>query len=576
MLGFRVLCIFAIYWCFFHSSPSYAKTVTYDIPPALRLSKDALKTFMVISSHGRDDSQLNNGSPPSAISNPEHPPPTIFQLGLRFLYLSLIFSPVIMTSGLACISSLFRTHVWFWLLSNSIAVSGAAFIKWGQWASTRPDIFPSELCAALENLQANAPEHSWAFTKVQIQNELGKPIEEIFESFDMKPLASGSIAQVYKARLNNQDVAVKVRHPNVRQHIEIDFILMRAFARMIESIPGLEWISLSESMIQFSVTIASQVHLDIEGRHLHLFNHNFRSTAGVVFPKPIILTPSILVESFEKGDSVAKFINSISSMREQMKSSHASHTSRASDNDKKQSMDIQHAHIEALENSRLSQFIVTRGENAYLKMLLHDNLMHADLHPGNILIQSTGDGGSGGSKKGYNIVLVDAGMVAKLTKTEQRNFIGMLTAMGDGNGHAAARFIMKFSSSSSSGDSHYSKETQEYFQRDMSELFSKVCRGYHHNTDIGEVLRGVLNLCRSHKIRIDANYATLVMNVLCLDGMAKALMPDYNILDGAKVLLQLNKFATRLPILRVFLPLANFLKNRHDAKFVYSQTKYLE
>jgi aarF domain-containing kinase len=75
-------------------------------------------------------------------------------------------------------------------------------------------MFPSELCSALTSLQANAPEHSWAFTEAQIQVELGKSVDEVFEYFSRKPLASGSIAQVYRARLNGRDVAVKVRHPH--------------------------------------------------------------------------------------------------------------------------------------------------------------------------------------------------------------------------------------------------------------------------------------------------------------------------------------------------------------------------
>ena len=189
------------------------KHVVFDIPAHLRVTEGAVSSRDVVSAHGREEPKVGEaGSAPHGSSST--PPPSYLQLTLRFLYLLIIFSPVIATSGLAVVSNLFRTHVWFWLLSKSIAVSGAAFIKWGQWASTRPDIFPSELCTALAVLQANAPEHSWAHTRSLIQTELGKPVEAVFEIFDAKPIASGSIAQVYRARLNGQDVAVKVRHPH--------------------------------------------------------------------------------------------------------------------------------------------------------------------------------------------------------------------------------------------------------------------------------------------------------------------------------------------------------------------------
>ena len=73
-----------------------------------------------------------------------------------------------------------------------------AFIKWAQWASTRPDVFPEDLCNVLASLQSGAPEHSFAFTSKQIEIELGAPVNKIFEYFSLKPIASGSIAQVYK------------------------------------------------------------------------------------------------------------------------------------------------------------------------------------------------------------------------------------------------------------------------------------------------------------------------------------------------------------------------------------------
>ena len=203
-----VVVVLALVCCTFRPCNATQTTVAparYDIPAHLQLNKQTLKSIEVVSSHGRAETGEGGEELGGA---------STLQLGLRLLYLSLLFLPVLLTSGLAAVSQLFRTHVWFWLLSQSIALSGAAFIKWGQWASTRPDMFPSELCSALTSLQANAPEHSWAYTEAQIQAELGKPVDEVFEYFSRKPIASGSIAQVYRARLNGRNVAVKVRHPH--------------------------------------------------------------------------------------------------------------------------------------------------------------------------------------------------------------------------------------------------------------------------------------------------------------------------------------------------------------------------
>jgi len=310
-------------------------------------------------------------------------------------------------------------------------------------------------------------------------------------------------------------------------------------------------------MAQFSETIASQVRLDIEGKHLFLFNRFFEKwSCDTAFPKPLALTESILIESFERGESVAKFSNMVANARDQ-------HV-------KLSSADLDLAH-----------FIVSRGEDIYLKMLLQDNLMHADLHPGNILIQQETKSSVNGSKiihglsiGGSNevnnkIVIVDAGMVAKLLPEERSNFIGLLEAMGEGIGEEAAECVMKFSEN---GYSSYSEATKALFKQDMKELFSRTCRGYHTNVIIGDVLRQVLNLVRKYQITIEANYATLIMNCLCLDSMAQSLMPSYNILDGGKSLLRANRIGRKLNLSafmnKVGLPLGMAMKRSEDKKFL--------
>ena len=392
------------------------------------------------------------------------------------------------------------------------------------------------------------------------------------------------------------DVAVKVRHPNVEEQIGIDFIIMKSIARIIDNTPGLEWLKLSETMSQFSATIASQTDLGVEGRHLYLFNHYFRNWKGVSFPKPIILTQSILVESFEVGDSVDKYSRTIScrgNFASQIKkiTKESSHVKK----EKKKVVDSKDLQ-DKLKQCDLAHFIVTTGQDTYLKMLLQDNLMHADLHPGNILIQQSypmrnnidksvmdkemkvlidespieidkkallvakmpshknpsskfTNSRNLNDNKNQNmdsistkIVLVDAGMVARLVPDEQMNFIGLLEAMGEGRGDEAAEHVMRFSN-----NQNYDHDTKTKFRKDMKELFDQDCRGYGFDVNIGVALRGVLNLVRIHKITIDANYATLVMNCLCLDSMAHNLLPSYNILDGAKPLLRFNKFLKKVP-----------------------------
>eukprot|EP00951_Prasinocladus_malaysianus_P007341 scaffold52807_cov39-Prasinocladus_malaysianus.AAC.1 len=82
---------------------------------------------------------------------------------------------------------------WF---RRSLEAAGPAFIKWGQWAASRHDLFPKDLCEQLEMLQSSAPAHSFWYTKRVIERSLGMPIDQLFDTFEEQALASGSIGQV--------------------------------------------------------------------------------------------------------------------------------------------------------------------------------------------------------------------------------------------------------------------------------------------------------------------------------------------------------------------------------------------
>jgi len=93
-------------------------------------------------------------------------------------------------------------ELWYKLLRKTLEHGGAAFIKWGQWASTRYDVFPSKLCKELEELQAGAPEHTWEQTKAILERSYGaEQLGAIFAWMDPTPIASGSIAQIHRAKL---------------------------------------------------------------------------------------------------------------------------------------------------------------------------------------------------------------------------------------------------------------------------------------------------------------------------------------------------------------------------------------
>ena len=215
-------------------------------------------------------------------------PPGPWQLFTRAIVLLLIFLPTVLTALLARYWRTFRERVWFPLVKTALASAGTAFIKWGQWASTRPDVFPERLCAVLSELHSQAPRHGWAHTRREVETAMGKPVLAAFASFDEEPFASGSIAQMHRATdARGQPLAVKVRHPNVVDRIQTDFALMLMLADFSARVPGLRWLNLKASVSQFSSTMVAQTRLDIEAEHLRRFGWNF-GTSGwqdVRFPR---------------------------------------------------------------------------------------------------------------------------------------------------------------------------------------------------------------------------------------------------------------------------------------------------
>jgi predicted unusual protein kinase regulating ubiquinone biosynthesis (AarF/ABC1/UbiB family) len=194
--------------------------------------------------------------------------------------------------------------------------------------------------------------------------------------------------------------------------------------------------------------------------------------------------------------------------------------------------------------------------------------MHADLHPGNIMVDTkyrnkgpirmlftkekqltvydTDLGRQHILRKDVltamdeslidelRITLVDAGMVVKLTDEESSAFIGLLSSLGEGNGDEAAEYTLRFSLERN----RMTIAEKRYFVADMVLLFQECCRGYGTDVDVGQVLRGILTLIRKHRVRIDANFATLVINCLCIESLARRVCPSYNVLDAGRPLLQ--------------------------------------
>ncbi|KLU82502.1 atypical/ABC1/ABC1-C protein kinase [Magnaporthiopsis poae ATCC 64411] len=319
--------------------------------------------------------------------------------GFRFLHLAALFVPVILAVPAVWVgrrvperdNERTGTLWWYGLLVKSMELAGPTFIKLGQWAASRSDIFPNEMCDTMSRLHSNAPAHSLHATRRIVEAAFnGMPFDSIFDEFDETPLGVGAIAQVYRAKLKpglaspadvdvgagrgrkrginvrkkvetvlkstpkrvpSSHVAVKVLHPRVERTVRRDLRIMGFFAAAINAIPTMHWLSLPDEVAQFGEMMRLQLDLRIEAANLTIFRKHFRdrSTAWFPFPYPEFTTRNVLIEEFATGIPLADFMENGGGV-------------------------FQHD-------------IAAEGLDAFLRMLLIDNFVHADLHPGNIMVR---------------------------------------------------------------------------------------------------------------------------------------------------------------------------------------------
>lgn len=388
-----------------------------------------------------------------------------------------------------------------------------ALMKFLQWASTRRDLFPPSFCDRFERFHEHAPTHSWAQTEEALRMAFGDDWSAAME-LSQHPIGSGCIAQVYRGRLlaTNDDIAVKVIHPHVKELVQLDLDLMRAVVRLLEAVPALRWLGGSDSVEEFASIMHRQLNLRTEAENLVLFREHFQHREGLRFPVPHMdyTTESVLVESFEAGLHFSEIAQLDSARRKAV------------------------AHV------------VLEG---YLRMVFLDNFAHGDLHPGNLLFdaqlatahesRSGRSRGSGGVHPG--VVAIDAGIVTKLDPVDLRNFVELFHAVASGDGYKAGELIV-------SRSKEYEKklENGELSQQKCKDLES-FCHGMERivaealgwklkleKVHVGSLLREVLELCCTHEVKLEGKYASIVISIAVLEAVGRKLDPEIDVLKVAR------------------------------------------
>lgn len=238
---------------------------------------------------------------------------------------------------------------------NILEELGPTFVKLGQIASTHPDVLPQEYCDAFATLRTHVAPMSIETVRMQVESELGRPVDEVFSEFDDHALGSASIAQVHRAvlREGGQTVAVKVQRPGTVETVTRDLALMDRLLVTYEALSqGDGSLSLKSLVDELERTSHDELDFTIEADNLERFYDGNAGRKGVSCPRCYreYCTDAILVEDFASGPTIGQ-IDTLDG-------------------------------ISAEQREKLAYLIADN----YMQQILKDGFFHADPHAGNILI----------------------------------------------------------------------------------------------------------------------------------------------------------------------------------------------
>jgi ubiquinone biosynthesis protein len=395
---------------------------------------------------------------------------TLWWFGLGYLFGRI---PIFFVSGKEARQKALMRHRGR-TLRRMMTQLGATFVKLGQVMATRPDLVHPDIIEELRVLQDRLPPFGFADVRRIVEAELKAPIGERYAEFDETPVAAASVAQVHRARLKSgEEVAVKVLRPDIREKVQRDAVILHTLARMIAWHPTWRLSDPVGHLDHFVAGIAEQTKLDLEAQNYVRFRANFMGVAKVRFPRV-----------------------------------YAEHSA-----ERVMTMDfVRGTKLDALGPGNHKELAV-RLQRTMLKMCFEDRFLHADLHPGNMLVDENGE-----------LVIYDVGLVKAIDTALGDQFTDLVRCLTLGTPADFVAHARKFHS--------YVREANwPEVEKDATRLLGRFRGKPFAEIEMGDLVNDLFAMARRHRVRPPAELALVLVAIITSEGIGKQLNADTDVLS---------------------------------------------
>lgn len=364
-------------------------------------------------------------------------------------------------------------------LANYLESLGPIFTKFGQLLSTRTDVLDYKTAKELESLTDSCKPFNVSIFKKIVESELGDSIENIFLSFDDKPLAAASLAQVHSAVLKNgKEVVIKVLRPNIEKNVKKNLRLLKAAARIFSYLYKDSYrLKPNEVIRDYETTILKELDLKLEASNTNLTRKNFLNSKELYIPEVYwdLTTSNVMV--LERIDGIP-------------------------------CTDIKQIEDHGIDKKKLAE----NGVMIFLNQVFRDNFFHADMHPGNIFVSKKNP-----DDPGY--IAIDCAITGSLSNDERYILARMLQSVLKQNYKSLANLFISSGWVNSNTNNTELENTlraccEPIFEKPLSEI------------EFGKLLLYLFQSTRQYGLSLQTSLVLLQKTLIHIEGMGRQIYPE--------------------------------------------------